>query len=247
MKKTLSRIFTQVMTLMLVFCVFAGPVYAVDTITKISSFGQSPSGGTYTAVPGATTNNVSFFYANCASSNTATGVTYGGQAFTKIDSLVQGGSDPEPNAEISLWYLVNPPTGSNTFAGTCSGAGTLRIQGITFSGVSQTTPYNPAALAKIVYLSSEPHSLGVTTQYDNSWLVGAMVISGAGNPTGDSNTTFPHPNSYNTPYTPTAQTPPGAHAIGYTNSEISAWIVTEVVPSGAVIDSGNGWETGYDF
>ncbi len=61
------------------------------------------------------------------------GVTYGGENLTHIASASQ--SD---RAEQSVWYMTNPPTGTNTVEVTFSGSTAGLLNALTFDGVKQT-------------------------------------------------------------------------------------------------------------
>lgn len=63
-----------------------------------------------------------------------TGVTYGGQAMTKI---AEGSSSFDEDG--SLWLLLNPPTGSNTVDVTMSGGSWWGATALSLSNVKQTT------------------------------------------------------------------------------------------------------------
>ena len=66
---------------------------------------------------------------------TVSSVDYGGIALTQIRSDDAGGL-----AHSSLWYLVNPPTGSNSVDVTLSAADDVVIGAMSFLGVDQTNP-----------------------------------------------------------------------------------------------------------
>src|SRR3990167_7828036 len=98
-----------------------------------------------------TTGNVSFSFTNNASDNSLLGVvflgmasgnytisnvTYGGQALTEAVSRYQDTGVWEH--AVSIWYLVNPPTGANTLSADFGGEiGTIVS---TYEGVVQTSP-----------------------------------------------------------------------------------------------------------
>jgi hypothetical protein len=66
---------------------------------------------------------------------TVSSVDYGGKALTQVRSDDAGGA-----AHSSLWYLVNPPTGSNSVDVTLSAADDVVIGAMSFLGVDQTNP-----------------------------------------------------------------------------------------------------------
>jgi archaellum component FlaF (FlaF/FlaG flagellin family) len=92
-----------------------------------------------------------------------TSVSYGGQAMTNIRSDNNGAS-----AHTSLWYLKNPPTGTNTVTMLVSIVSNVAAGAISFTGVDQTTPI--ATHNGATGTSTTP-SVSVTTSTDESWLV----------------------------------------------------------------------------
>jgi hypothetical protein len=76
-----------------------------------------------------------------ANGSTVTSITLGGQSMTSAGTAAgpRGGA-----AEYAqLFYLVNPPTGSNTLAITTSAGLDIQADLVSFYGVSQTTPVRP--------------------------------------------------------------------------------------------------------
>ncbi len=69
--------------------------------------------------------------------NSVTSVTYNGVALTK-SGAVQAGSGDFSRSE--LWYLVNPPTGTNTIVVTPGGNDWMQTGAISFTGANQITP-----------------------------------------------------------------------------------------------------------
>ena len=70
-----------------------------------------------------------------AGTGTVTSASYGGQALTKATSTRMVGIAEE------VWYLVNPPTGSNTVSVTVTGAtDAIKLGVSTWTGVDQSTP-----------------------------------------------------------------------------------------------------------
>lgn len=105
------------------------------------------------------------------------GITYDSVALTKINS-VQGGN----TRYISLWYLINPATGSNTVSLDVDDfhlAGSISYTGALQSGV-------PDAQNTGTETAQTSQTLGVTTVLDNCWMImiactnGAAVSAGTG-------------------------------------------------------------------
>jgi hypothetical protein len=71
-----------------------------------------------------------------------TGVTYGGQAMTSCGAPEAGTA---VNLNVQAFYLVNPPTGSNTLAVTGNTfVGEIYANLVAFQGVNQSTPVRPS-------------------------------------------------------------------------------------------------------
>ncbi len=81
------------------------------------TFDSSSFSSTFTAVSGAETNEILVTTVFAFTTTHCTALTYGGQAMTNIDKSTWDGS-----FIVETWYLLNPPTGSNSLsATTCSG------------------------------------------------------------------------------------------------------------------------------
>lgn len=104
-----------------------------------------------------------------------TAVTYGGVAMTEIQSRQQLG-----NAQVKLWYLIAPATGSNSVAIT-GGTSSMRASAVSFTGVAQTSPIGASNVGSANMTSTGPVKLNVavTTTQANSWLVGAFTGEGS--------------------------------------------------------------------
>ncbi|MHC4989690.1 MAG: LamG domain-containing protein, partial [Planctomycetota bacterium] len=108
------------------------------------------------------------------------GVTYGGQALTLAVSADAGGSGRE---WVSIWYLVDPPTGSNTVAVTFNNSqDPTGIAAMSYFGVDQSAPID--VTANKTTGSSATVSLDITPTVANT-----MIVGGLGHHGGD---TDPH-------------------------------------------------------
>ena len=98
-------------------------------------------------------------------SNRATAVTYNGVSLTKVRDVF-----PQSNVNTSLWYLVNPATGSNTVSITLNAAlGTyVDCAAVSYTGVAQSSPIDVSDSS-----TSNASSItdSVTTTTDNCWVV----------------------------------------------------------------------------
>lgn len=117
------------------------------------------------------TNRVLFVSANSVSSTT-TGVTYNGVALSRIGSEVTQGA-----IVASLWYLINPATGSNNVVVSRSGSGTVQGASSSYTGVRQNsipdaTNSNQTSATSI--------SVATTTVADNCWVVAGGTCGNGG-------------------------------------------------------------------
>ncbi|MEW6044057.1 MAG: hypothetical protein AB1608_07310 [Thermoproteota archaeon] len=90
-------------------------------------------------------------------------VTYNGDAMTLIDQEDNGDS-----AHVSLWYLVNPDTGTHPVQMSLTIASAVTAGAISFTGVDQTNPID--AQNGATGTSSTP-SVTLTTATDEAWIV----------------------------------------------------------------------------
>ena len=80
------------------------------------------------------------FDANATNRQVST-LTYGGQALTKVTNSV--GDNATSSGRSEMWYLIDPPTGSNNVAVTFAGADNITNSDYfyaVFTGVDQSTP-----------------------------------------------------------------------------------------------------------
>lgn len=148
---------------------------ALDT----TSTGTNTSGSPLTWSHTCTGRDLALIVAACngAATATITAASYGGYPMTQITSGVTSTND-----KITLWFLLSPPTGSNTvsvtFGGTapnCNGAA------ISYTGVRQVLQPD-ASNSATAQLSANP-SISVTTVKDNCWVVG--IVGNTNSPTAD--------------------------------------------------------------
>lgn len=112
---------------------------------------------------------------------TVTGITYNSVALSKVDPTkyaqnAGGGT----TSRIELWYLINPSTGANTISVSLSGSTKMVGIGISYTGVSQTTPLGTIA-TPVTYGTggtSSSFSISETTSNSNSWLIAVLTTYG---------------------------------------------------------------------
>jgi hypothetical protein len=75
-------------------------------------------------------------------------VTYAGSGLTEYVRQVwnRPGSNPDQNY-IGIWYLLNPPTGTNTFSVNINPNGSIACIVGSYYGVNQSTPFRGSAVA----------------------------------------------------------------------------------------------------
>lgn len=90
---------------------------------------------------------------NGTATGAVTAITYGGQAMTSCGTASTAGTSG--GAGLQWFYLVNPPTGSNTLAATVSNTPTeIYADVISFTGVDQTTPVRTGSYNRTVSSTS---------------------------------------------------------------------------------------------
>lgn len=93
---------------------------------------------------------------------TVTAVTYNSVSMTQIGSALNNSTS---NSNISLWYLLNPATGSNQISATLSSIFSVNGVAISLTGVSayDTTATNAS--------SSSPISTSIIPSTNGAWIV----------------------------------------------------------------------------
>ena len=70
--------------------------------------------------------------------------TYNGVSMTLIPNY--GGWGSAPIYDIKSYYIINPPTGTNTISISCSGGVSWKGFAVSYTGVNQTTPIDSNAV-----------------------------------------------------------------------------------------------------
>jgi hypothetical protein len=150
----------------------------LSTISQIStpSSGQSTNSAnafqqyfTFAhTVPNTGSNRVLFVaLATCLNDMT---VTYGGQSMTKYPTSGTNatgsscnGNDVSGFGTVVYYYLINPPTGTNTVAVTTGSAGSqyAAAVAVAFQNVDQTLPINNAATGKVSTINVRSYEVGL--------------------------------------------------------------------------------------
>jgi hypothetical protein len=96
-------------------------------------------------------------------------LTYGSNSLTQAVFLTETGA----GNRAEIWYLLNPPAGTNTITVTLLGtATTARAGAISLSGVNPATPTDGTN-------SGTGQSLSITTTVDNDWIVDCASVGTA--------------------------------------------------------------------
>lgn len=96
--------------------------------------------------------------------NQVSGATYNGVALTELIEV-----SSQPNTYHSMWYLINPSTGTNNVSFTFSAQTFSWIVSASYTGVNQTS--FPDASSSAGSLSGSSISGSVTTTVNNCWTV----------------------------------------------------------------------------
>jgi hypothetical protein len=155
------------------------------------------------------------------SSPECTGVTYNGVAMTLVGSRRETTFGIN---EVSLWYLINPASGSNTVSVSFTGGtGVTCIAGaVSYTGVDQTS--QPDAVSGGTGSMSTP-TRTVTTVADKCWVIGVLG-TWANDPTPDLTercTGAISSGTFSLQDTNGPKTPAGGQAVSWTGS--STWAI----------------------
>ena len=98
---------------------------------------------------------------------TATVVTYGGNVMTSAGTAANNATT---NSFTELFYLVNPPTGSNTLSVTVTAIGAsgsdIYMNLVSFTGVNQTTPERSSTYGTATANSANPQLVVTSNSND---------------------------------------------------------------------------------
>jgi len=111
---------------------------------------------------------------NWTSGGTITSITYGGQAMTAIGTTFTITHNGNP-CYSNVFYLVNPPTGSNTLAIAGSSVNQIEANLVSFYGVNQTTPIRSGTIATANTGNNSSYSLTVSSNANDLTFSYALV------------------------------------------------------------------------
>lgn len=177
-----------------------------------------------------------FVITRLASSATVVSVDYGGNAMTRVLSTLSPTGDTRFN---DLWYLANPPSGSNTVTVTYNGGGTVfRAASASYTGVNATG--NPEVSNQDTQLTAQL-DVSVTTTTDNDWLVGLGIQYNNGEVAGTTARVayggLVTTDGYNLLDSNGAKSPAGSYSLGIKNTVAgnSGLTVVAIKPTGGAV------------
>lgn len=245
-KKTVSvRVYIPVIQTSTGRKIFASPyLFAIAFDTSTGAAGNPPS---FSITRGtADTNYIGLVFSGpYGASRTNTAMTWGGNAMTGLWSVLDDLSGGAANGH--LWYYVAPGTGATTITGTTSN--TYGADAAVFSGVHQTTPFDPDyGGTSVSYVSVTDASLTVgehltvsgTSHIDNSLGVGWFNFT-ATVPDGGTNTTTPAGAAWTWCRNVAAVTPAGTAAldlVGQGSTTAAQLIVSYLQPVAVAAGAG---------
>lgn len=95
-------------------------------------------------------------------------VTYGGVAMTKATSVQQGAITEK--LEVSIWFLFNPPTGTNQISATFATGTSPHAVGASASYLGAQNTNTADAVNSLVGTATGSQTFSVTTVADNAWI-----------------------------------------------------------------------------
>lgn len=107
--------------------------------------------------------NIALAFVSQFGNTTAPSITLGGQSMTLI-----GASGQQNSLEVWAFYLINPPTGSQSYS-TTFGGGANSAAVITYSGAKSSG--QPDANTRTTFANNQHPNPSVTTISDNDWVV----------------------------------------------------------------------------
>ena len=145
--------------------------------------------------------------------DTVSAATYGGQSMTLVVKL-----NTNSNRYLYMFYLLNPPSGSNAFSIT-DGGNFNNGFAADYSGVKQSG--QPDASGTNAATTTASISKAITTLANNCWLISAtFVAAGATTLSAGANTTIRTKNGESSAIgdSNAPQTPPGSFSQAYSSS-----------------------------
>lgn len=219
----------KILILFLLFIIFIPKaVFGAIAFDAASNYAIHVSGTSLTLAHTCTGSNRILFVTTMGSngaSDVITGITYNGDALTKIGNSQKGTS----NRFHALWYLVNPDTGANNIVVSASATDIIKAHGASYTGAHQTVQIDVNEDGVIGSNNVTVFSESITTLIDNSWVIQSLKNSQGGTMTEAGGTTRrAGDDAYGTQISDNnaAKTPAGAVTLGVTNSANTTWAYT---------------------
>ncbi len=176
-------------------------------------------------------------------SDNVTGITYGGVAMTRINTVTRNNVTVDDPARNYLYYLVNPSTGANNVVISSSGSVGFSSLSASYTGASQTgVPDASNTNAHTGADVSDSITTSVTTNADNCWAICTIDNNSSNSVTANGGTTLRCGTaSYTMGDNNAAKTPAGSVSLGasaFTASANSSACMASFAPF--VAPSANG-------
>lgn len=136
---------------------------AFDAVTTTSGYNSTIS---FSHTIGSGSNRIVFFYLWIVQGGPTTSITYNGVAMT----LLRLGNPGGGSRAMRVYYLVNPPTGTNSVSVTISTTVDWVASLVSYTGVNQSSPFANDGFVDQASVTSLPRT--ITTSFNNSWHLG---------------------------------------------------------------------------
>ncbi len=146
-----------------------------DSVSSYDSDNAQVSSATFSHTIASGTNSLLLVQVNIYGTPSVTSATYAGIAMTPA-LIVTSASNPNTDDE-EIWYMLNPPGGTNNVVINASAAIQMQIGAISYFGVNQLNPIGATATAFNTALATNP-SNPITTLRQSSAIVNMLVYYG---------------------------------------------------------------------
>ncbi len=186
---------------------------------------------TQTHVTGSLTNGIMWIFV-LSTLQDVSAVTYDGVSATQVGSYQV--DFPAANRYLSVWGLLNPNVGSHTISVTTSSSNLIRVEGVTYGGVSQTLTPDAITQNQDTSGSTDPLTVNLTTVADDAWVVLFARAAASNINAGTSGATLRTTSNFNAILDEGPITPAGSMSLGATDSAGSSWgwIALSMAPAG---------------
>jgi len=150
-----------------------------DFETSYDSEGANVTSATFSHTIGSGTNSLLLVQVNIqgsATNDTVTAITYGGVAM--LPALKEPGSSNPNGDDEEIWYLINPPNGTNNVVVNIGDSAPIQAGAISYMGVNQSSPLGATATDFYTSTTKTP-SVSITTLHNSSIIVNMLTYYGA--------------------------------------------------------------------